>query len=482
MKKIQSFLILVLLIQCSILFAEKGLLDKLKQAKNFITNLNADFHFKGRVLNQYGDPVPYAKIYFALEYFSIRKGIMPVRTQVTLKTRQNGFFEFKGKGRALYLDKIEAEGCMSERMSQPRYNFQLIGDSTIGASSGVYNSSLETFFIWEDMPADVLTKGDSVITLTADGSINTYYNPKGTYKDFYNAKTLHDEILPFGNPATNTTHCYYKNKTDKRADLWISCVPSYLDGSYIYTFQVPNGGVMQYEDPDLFIAPKTGYQEKVDVEKKGDINLFAYKEYNGVKIYSRYILSTVSLFSYSNPYGSRNLQWSREVQGAFWKKEYGAREEMDAKFDEINKKQGIRAAYAYWNKENKVLDARLLQDHKNRRERSKKLMPIIEKLEEKRLAFKPLMERILKGEYISDKELAEFHAKYKNPKKALKYDATGSKIKPKTPKSSKPPEIAKTKTNKPLSIILILLLIFLPTAFILYKRKKSNSPVKPDKK
>ena len=350
--------------------------------------------WRGRVLNQFGEAVAGARLTLGIAVTSPRLlstfgyGVGALEVEAD----EDGYFRVpvSGAGQA-FVDKIEAEGHYE--------------DDDLGCTKPDHPDGLMYVYIRKRFPADVVTwRKFSLFAADADGTAYTYFN------SWYPLTDIDPDL-----PRYERRWSHMTTGEDAEGDL---CARARIEADGTFgriTFWCPNGELVEYEDRHRILAPAEGYRKSLTIEGPlGQIpyghNFFVRKRlHTGEYQYSRYRISDLSLYAdhedehtffckithFTNRYGSPNTEYDG---GAFLGRECDILFAAQDKLDEIYRTEGHKAAHRFRLKWPKKNTDRIEREKVERRERSRKILPEVRALEEKRLAYKPIMEKVLAGE------------------------------------------------------------------------------------
>lgn len=359
---------------------------------------NRRIKFRGLLLDQFGDPVPDARIAFGMEaqvpafvaLFGLWQG------PFTATTDRRGRFRVNVLGKAVWADGVHKTGYSSEGM--------------IGATRESHPDRLDYFYVWRHFPADVLATGQAHIGGTPDGTVHTFYHGWDPY----------DLVLPASdlpNYVSGAKGYDYRQGAVEDGDLWVSVVLSADEGGAVLKIAVPNGGVQLRPDWDCVIAPAEGYRDELEITVPVGRNIAVQRIFTekrrgkGGSTYATYEFwnGSVSpgqgadaprfcfrLDQRTNPYGSRDLA-SGDPAVNFAHDELAAATDLQANLDKLYAEQGNRAAQEYRDNWQKEETERRARQHRERQERSEQILPDVLELERRRLEYRPIMKAVLAG-------------------------------------------------------------------------------------
>ena len=131
---------------------------------------NRRIKFRGRLMDQFGDPVPNATMQFGAEVESalIKMPFGIGRGPFTVETDRDGFFRVSIRARSCWFDEVRKEG----------FKEHLIGAQDESRPGVVY------YYVRRFFPADVLCIQDAARVAGTDltGAVYTYYNSWAPYQ------------------------------------------------------------------------------------------------------------------------------------------------------------------------------------------------------------------------------------------------------------------------------------------------------------
>ncbi len=285
-------------IDVRILYGAEPDYDKQQRMTEMLKSRDVPIQFYGQVIDQNKQPVVNADVFINVEYSG---GIK----ELTVKTNSQGLFELKNEtGNFLFVDKIIKKG----------YEFS-------------YKNNTSGFRYWAHFEKDrhKPNKNRPVIftmrkkeppTLVVPGNFSRGLDPKGTE---YELDLLERVIIEAGKLG--------KYSKKEHADLRIKATLSKDGSSYAVTFTTPDkkSGILVRDDL-LYVAPAEGYAPRqtitVSIPEKVEKHLYIKGRQGG--LYSRLDMTIsaseekkigINIKSWSNPTGSRNVDFDENLYG-----------------------------------------------------------------------------------------------------------------------------------------------------------------------
>lgn len=274
---------------------------KLSKIKTIQQASNRPIEFYGVVLDQYGKPVPYARVvYSVLDYEGTISFAGTSRTYWK-DTDPHGRFSVSGiKGEHITISKIEKNGYEFEFLNRTYHTFpQWEGHKPLSMGN---KDKAVVFHAWKKNETEALVYNEVLIAFSPQGE--TYaidlLKPKKVLNGYDG-----DIRVSFNRPVSVTG-------TQNKVDWSVS-----LEGI--------NGGIIESADAFMNEAPESGYQRdwifemkrsnpnyRFQVSKKfylksRDGKVFGRLEFDFIPIYNEQ--SVINAKWWLNPNGSRNLQY-----------------------------------------------------------------------------------------------------------------------------------------------------------------------------
>jgi len=278
---------------------EKARAIEREKRANYVKSLERDVYVKGRVIDQYKQPVEGAEVYVNIQYNdpSTYITLKSAHEQLILTTDHNGKFE---------IDKKKVTGYSIKRITKQNYEITTRYDLEGMPGSPDRVLVFYAYQLPEEKTSNLFIDDDSVFGLPPDGTIYSVSLVKG--KKYKNA-----------NQGQLQMSIKREESDDPKAHV-----------DWEVMLEVTGGGIVETTDKYMYEAPESGYKEKWTFKMdKGNENWTStikkkfYVKANNGKIYSALDAEIYSTYNYNkrdsaiylkmitNYQGSRNLYYKK---------------------------------------------------------------------------------------------------------------------------------------------------------------------------
>ena len=283
-----------------------------------------ELRFYGKVIDQFNEPVADANVNLGIRYFNPAKGEQ-VKT-VQINTDSSGLFDLTDFGSDVYIRTIEKDGYEFSDDKNNRLGFEYLQSVAVPF---VPNAANPVVFHMrkKGQPAYLLCYSHKLKFLPSkpeEHYIDLITGRLFSTDEFERMTALHHSFQI----SLNDSNELGNHPIVPHADFKIKCNLSEDQSSYELLFTVldTNSGVIAGNEL-LYEAPAQGYKSeaKIDInlaESSEKIRKYLYIKVREGQIYSRLDLPfavrpdvlRVHLYSWTNPDGSRNLEYDEQFQ------------------------------------------------------------------------------------------------------------------------------------------------------------------------